>query len=77
MYKVIYTKSLDNADEVVAQIFEHKELQDAIESFNENVKYVMKLAFDNEYVNCKVSMHKHKALIKIEDTHYCIAIVCE
>lgn len=75
MYKVVYTKTLDDADEIVAQVFEHEKLQDAINSFNENVKHIVKLAFDNEYFNCKMSMHKHKALIKIENTHYCLAIV--
>ena len=32
---------------------------------------------DNEHLDCKMSIIGHKALIKIESTHYCIAVMSD
>lgn len=74
-YKVIYTKSLDNANEVVAESWECKTKDLAINLFNERVNKLMKEILDNEYYQAKISIHKHKALIRLESTHHCLAIV--
>ena len=75
MYKVVYTKTLDRADEVVAESWEYENKDLAINLFNERVNMLMKEILDNEYYQAKISIHKHKALIRIESTHYCIAVV--
>ena len=77
MYAVIYTKSLDNANEMVAKSYEYESKDDAIKLFNEYVLKVLNEALENEYLNCKMSITQHKALIKIEDTHYCIAVMLD
>lgn len=75
MFNVIFTKSLDHVDEIISKTWEYKDKNDAIALFNEQVKVLMNEAIENEYLKCKISMHRHKALIKLEDTHYVIAVV--
>ena len=75
MFKVIFTKTLENADEVVAESWEYDNKDLAINLFNERVNKLMKEILDNEYYQAKISIHKHKALFHIESTHYCIAVV--
>ena len=75
MFKVICTKTLENADEVVAESWEYETKDLAINLFNERVNRLMQEILNNEYFNAKISIHRHKALIRIESTHYCIAIV--
>lgn len=67
--------SLDHADEVVAKTWSFQNKEDAVVLFNEKLLDVMNEAIGNEYLKCKVSMHKHKAIIHLMDTHYVIAIV--
>lgn len=75
MFKVIYTKTLENADEVVAESWEYENKDLAINLFNERVNKLIEMILGNEYLNTKISIHKHKALFRIESTHYCIAVV--
>lgn len=75
MYKVIYTKSLDHADDVVAESWEYENYDLAVNLFNERVNRIVKEILDNEFLKAKISIHKHKAIVKVEDTHHCIAIV--
>lgn len=75
MYKVIYTKSLDYADDVVAESWEYENYDLALNLFSERVNRIVKEILDNEFLKAKISIHKHKAIAKIEDTHHCIAIV--
>lgn len=75
MFKVIYTKTLDNADDVVAESWEYDNLDLAITLFNERVKKLLDEILGNEFIKAKISIHKHKAIIKIESTHYCLAVV--
>lgn len=75
MFKVVYTKSLDNADDVVAESYEYENLDLAIQLFNERVNKLVDEVLENEFLKTKISIHRHKALIRIEDSHYCIAII--
>ena len=75
MYRVIYTKTLDHADDVIAESEVFEDEKSAIAAFNDSVQSHISIMLNNELLNCKMSIHKHKALIKIEGTHYCIAIV--
>lgn len=75
MFKVIYTKTLDNADDVVAESWEYDNLDLAITLFNERVKKLLDEILGNEFIKSKISIHKHKAIIKMESTHYCLAVV--
>lgn len=77
MYTVIYTKSLDNASEMVAKSYEYESKDDAIKLFNERVHNLIDKVLDNEHLDCKMSITQHKALIKIEDIHYCIAVMSD
>ena len=75
MYKVIYTKTRDYADDVIAESTSFKDEKPAFELFNNYVNSLVNEMLYNELLNCKMSIHNHKAVIKIEGTHYCIAIV--
>ena len=75
MYKVVYTESLDNADEIVAESWEYADLQTAIELFNKRVNTLVQEVLDNAFLRTKISIYNHKAFVKIEDKHYCIAVV--
>jgi len=75
MFKVIYTKTLDNADDIVAESWEYDNLDLAITLFNERVKKLLDEILGNEFIKSKISVHKHKAIIKMESTHYCLAVV--
>ena len=75
MFQVVCTRTLDNADDVEAKVFDYEKKTDAIACFNEKVKAKIDEAVNNEYLQVKMSMHKHKALIQFEGAHYLIAIV--
>ena len=75
MCTYIYTKTLDNADGVVAKSLNFENEDDAIECFNDKVKALVEEALSNEFLQFKMSMHKRKALVQIEGVHHCIAIV--
>lgn len=75
MFKVIYTKTLDNADDVVAESWEYDNVDLAIDLFNERVKKLLDEILGNEFIKSKISIHKHKAIIKMESTHHCLAVV--
>ena len=75
MFKVVYTKSLDNVDDVVAESWEYENLDLAIQLFNERVNKLVAEVLENEFLKTKISIHRHKALIRIEDSHHCIAVV--
>lgn len=75
MYKVVYTKSLENADDIETRLWEYENLDLAINLFNEQVHKLVAEVLENEFLQAKISIHRHKALVCIESTHYCIAIV--
>lgn len=75
MFNVIYTESLDRADDIISKSFEYEDEKDAIAFFNEEVKRLINEILGNEYLKCKISIYRHKALIKIENRHCVIAIV--
>ena len=49
MFKVIYTKTLENADEVVAESWEYENKDLAINLFNERVNKLIEMILGNEY----------------------------
>lgn len=75
MYKMIYTKTLDNVDEITAESWEYQKKEDAIALFKERVSMLLKEILGNEFLNAKISIHGHKALVKIESEHHCFAVV--
>ena len=75
MYKVVYTKTLDNADDLEAESWEYESKDLALTLFNERVNKLLAEILENEFLRAKISIHGHKALFKIESTHYCIAVV--
>lgn len=75
MYTYIYTKTLDNADGIVVKALDFENEDDAVDCFNDKVKALVEEAFNNKFLQFKMSMHEHKALIQIEGVHHCIAIV--
>lgn len=75
MYTVIYTKSLENANDMVAKSWEYEKHDDAIALFNEKVNELVNKALSNEFINFKMSMNDHKALIHFESVHHCISVV--
>ena len=75
MYQVVCTKTCDHADDAKVKVFSYSEKNAAIACFNENVNKLLAKCTGNEFLQMKMSMHQHKALIQIEGTHYLIAIV--
>lgn len=75
MYKVVYTKTLDNANDIVAESWEYEDKDLAIALFNERMNKLLAEILDNGFFNAKISICCHRALVKIESTHYCIAVV--
>ena len=75
MYNVVYTKSLEHADDIETKVWEYENLNLAIELFNEQVNKLITEVLENEFLHANISIYRHKALIRIEGTHYCIAIV--
>ena len=75
MYKVVYTKSLEYADDIETRVWEYENLDSAVNLFNDQVNKHVAEVLENEFLQAKISIHKHKALIRIESTHYCIAVV--
>jgi len=77
MYKVIHTKSLENADEMTAESWEYDDKAYAIGRFSSLINQVLCEVLENSILNCKASIHCNKAVIKIEGVHHCIAVVDE
>ena len=75
MYNVVYTKSLEHADDIETRVWEYENLDLAIKLFNDQVNKLVAEVLENEFLNTNISIYRHKALIRIEGTHYCIAIV--
>lgn len=74
MISVIYTKSLDNADDIDVRVSQHEDRRSAISEFQKIVNDLVQETLDNEFFKTKISIHNYKALIRIEDVHYVIAI---
>ena len=75
MYNVVYTKSLEHADDIETRAWEYENLDLAIKLFNDQVNKLVAEVLVNEFLNTNIGIYRHKALIRIEGTHYCIAIV--
>ena len=75
MYNVVYAKSLEYADDIETRVWEYETLDLAINLFNEQVNKLVAEILENEFLQAKISIHRHKALVQIEGTHYCISIV--
>ena len=75
MYNVVYTKFIENADDIETKVWEYENLNLAIELFNEQVNKLVAEVLENKFLHANINIHRHKALIRIEGTHYCIAIV--
>lgn len=74
MHKVIYTKSLDNASDLIAKSWSYDNITDAQALFKAKVNEIVQSALDNEFINFKMSMTHYKAVIHFENVHHCIAI---
>ena len=75
MYKVIHTKSLENADEANVESWEYNDKADAFGMFSSLVHQVLSEVLKNSFLNCKASIHHNIAVIKVESVHHCIAVV--
>ena len=77
MHTVVFTKSLDNAESMETKFWQYDDFKDAKALFEEKVNELIKTVYDNEFLHANINLFAHNALIKIENTHYCIAIVGE
>lgn len=75
MFNVIYTASCDSADEMIAQTWQFKEKNDAINCFNKTLQNHIDEIKNNSLLNARLSIHHYRTFVQIEGTHYCIAIV--
>ena len=74
MNRVICTTSRDAADDVEDSVEEFEDFNAARAAFDQRIKRLMYEALDNEFLNCTLSMHNHKALMRMEGTHYCVVL---
>lgn len=74
MYIVIYTKSLDNAEDIEVKCWEFKDPGDAEKMFRDKVNEIVQMLLKNSLLHGKISIFANKALVKVEGTHYTVAI---
>ena len=78
---MIYTQSLDKADEISAESVRYENYDLAVGCFNTKVKELLDVVFENQLLDASISIYKNKALVKalvkIKDTYHCIALVEE
>lgn len=74
MFHIIYTKSLDNVDELEANTIVCETIDTANELFDRLIKQLIDDAIANELIKLDLSMHGKKALIRVGSTHYVIVI---
>lgn len=77
MYKVIYTATLDHAVDIVAKSWEYTDASVAVERYKEQVRSIVDKAIDNEFLKINMSTCTNHALIKIEGTVHCVALIKE
>ena len=75
MYKMIYTRTLDHADDIVAESWEYEKKEDAVALFYERLAKVWKEITNNEFLHTEISVYGHKAFVKIQSEHHCFAVV--
>lgn len=75
MYQVVCTCACDNADDAVVKVLDYTDKDTAVACFNEKLKELIGKAAANEYLQLKMSMHHHKALVQIEGTQYLVALI--
>lgn len=75
MWKFIYTRSLDKADEIQAACRCDLTKEEAKRCFDEKVREILALILDNEYMNCTVNIHRMRAVIKVEGTRIVVAAI--
>lgn len=75
LWRYVYTKSLDKADDVRAECRPGLTKEEAKECFDNKVMELMAAVLDNEYLNCTINIHKMKAIITIEGTRHVVAAI--
>lgn len=73
LWRFVYTKCLDKADEIETACRPGLTKEEAKECFDNKVMELMAMVLDNEYLNCTVNIHKMKAIFTIEGTRYVVA----
>ena len=75
MYRFVYTKSLDKADDIQAACRTGLSKEEAKECFDNKVMELIAVVLGNEYLNFTVNIHKMKAIITIEGTRHVVAAI--
>lgn len=75
MYDVVYTKSLDNAEDAVTEVVTVSSKENAVSLFNDKLRGLLDDILTNEFLKSKISVFNHVAVITIESTRCTLAIV--
>lgn len=72
LYRYVYTKCLDRADEVETEVKCTLTCDEARRRFGDKVMELVALSLDNPFVESNINIHNNKAVIRIMDTKYTI-----
>lgn len=72
MFRYVFTKCLDKADEVKTEVKHDLTYDEAQRRFCDKVMELVALSLDNPFVESNVNIHNNKAVIRIMDTKYTI-----
>lgn len=73
LWRFVYTKSLDKADDIKAACRTGLTKEEAKECFDNKVMELMAMVLDNELLNCTMNIHNMKAVIQVEGVRHVVA----
>jgi hypothetical protein len=73
LWRYVYTKSLDKADDVRTECRPGLTKEEAKQCFDDKVMELMALVLDNEFLECTVNLHRMRAVITIEGERHVVA----
>lgn len=77
MYRFVYTRCLEKADDVQTACYTGLTREEAKRCFDDKMREVLAQVLDNEYLNCTMNIHKMKAVIKEEGVRHVVAVIEE
>ena len=73
MWRFVYTKSLDKADEIETACRPGLNKDEAKMCFDKQVIEIISQVLANELLNCTMNIHNMKAIIQVEGVRHIVA----
>lgn len=73
MWRFVYTRCLEKADDIKTACQCGLDKVTAKESFNRKMREILEQVLDNEYLHCTINIHNMKAVIQVEDVRHVVA----